>query len=37
MKSLDFFVQFNESVQQYYGTGVNTSSDRNEYQESSWG
>jgi hypothetical protein len=29
------FFQFTESFQQHYGPGVNSESDRNEYQESS--
>jgi hypothetical protein len=36
IRSLDF-VQFTESFQPHYGPGVYSASDRNEYQESSWG
>jgi hypothetical protein len=36
MRSLDFF-QFTWSFQLHYGHGVDSASNRNEYQESSWG
>jgi hypothetical protein len=31
------FFQFAESFQPHYGPGVDAASNRNEYQESSWG
>jgi hypothetical protein len=31
------FFQLTYSFQPHYGPGVDTASDRNEYQESSWG
>jgi hypothetical protein len=34
--SLDFF-QFTKSFRPHYGPGVDSASDTNEYQESSWG
>jgi hypothetical protein len=37
MRSLDFFFQLTYSFQPHYGPGVDSSSNRNEYQESSWG
>jgi hypothetical protein len=36
MRSLDFF-QFTSSFQPHYGPQVDSASNRNEYQESSWG
>jgi hypothetical protein len=36
MNSLGSF-QFIQSFQLYYGPGVDSTSNRNEYQESSWG
>jgi hypothetical protein len=34
---VDFFFQFTQFFQPHYGPGVDSASDRNEYQESSWG
>jgi hypothetical protein len=34
---VDFFFQFTYSFQPHYGPGVASTSNRNEYQESSWG
>jgi hypothetical protein len=36
MRSLDFF-KLIKSFQQHYGLGVDSASNRNEYQEFSWG
>jgi hypothetical protein len=34
---LDFFFQFTLAFQKHYGPGVNSASNRNEYQETSLG
>jgi hypothetical protein len=36
MRSLDFCFQFTQFFQLHYGPGVDSASNRNEYQESSW-
>jgi hypothetical protein len=37
MRSLDFFFQLTQSIHPHYGPGVDSGSNRSEYQESSWG
>jgi hypothetical protein len=37
IKTLDFFPQFSQSTQPQYDPGFDSASNRNGYQESSWG